>query len=130
MSEYYKHRVNNIVAESETQQDNTVTDNNEDNDFIDKATAIVMKNMGDTDFGIDNLCREMAMSRTLFYGKIKTLTAQTPQDFIRNIRLHRAAKLLHEGKQILDVCAICGFTNSKHFITVFKKQFGVSPSKF
>lgn len=130
MSEYYKHRVNNIVAESETQQDNTVTDNNEDNDFIDKATAIVMKNMGDTDFGIDNLCREMAMSRTLFYGKIKTLTAQTPQDFIRNIRLHRAAKLLHEGKQILDVCAICGFTNSKHFSTVFKKQFGVSPSKF
>ena len=40
------------------------------------------------------------------------------------------AYLLREGKQILDVCAICGFTNSKHFSTVFKKQFGVSPSKF
>ena len=131
MSEYYKHRVDNIITEGKAvQQDINTTETNEDSDFIDKATAIVMENMGDTDFGIDNLCREMAMSRTLFYGKIKTLTAQTPQDFIRNIRLHRAANLLREGKQILDVCAICGFTNSKHFSTVFKKQFGVSPSKF
>ena len=131
MSEYYKHRVDNIVTEGKAaQQDINTTEANEDSDFIDKATAIVMENMGDTDFGIDNLCREMAMSRTLFYGKIKALTAQTPQDFIRNIRLHRAANLLREGKQILDVCAICGFTNSKHFSTVFKKQFGVSPSKF
>ena len=131
MSEYYKHRVDNIVTEGKAaQQDINTTEANEDSDFIDKATAIVMENMGDTDFGIDNLCREMAMSRTLFYGRIKTLTAQTPQDFVRNIRLQRAAKLLHEGKQILDVCAICGFTNSKHFSTVFKKQFGVSPSKY
>ena len=131
MSEYYKHRVDNIVTEGKAaQQDINTTEANEDSDFIDKATAIVMENMGDTDFGIDNLCREMAMSRTLFYGRIKTLTAQTPQDFVRNIRLQRTAKLLHEGKQILDVCAICGFTNSKHFSTVFKKQFGVSPSKY
>ena len=131
MSEYYKHRVDNIITEGKAvQQDINTTETNEDSDFIDKATAIVMENMGDTDFGIDNLCREMAMSRTLFYGKIKALTAQTPQDFIRNIRLQRAANLLREGKQILDVCAICGFTNSKHFSTVFKKQFGVSPSKF
>ena len=131
MSEYYKHRVDNIITEGKAvQQDINTPETNEDSDFIDKATAIVMENMGDTDFGIDNLCREMAMSRTLFYGKIKALTAQTPQDFIRNIRLQRAANLLREGKQILDVCAICGFTNSKHFSTVFKKQFGVSPSKF
>ena len=46
------------------------------------------------------------------------------------VNRNRAANLLREGKQILDVCAICGFTNSKHFSTVFKKQFGVSPSKF
>ena len=131
MSEYYKNRVDNIITEGKAvQQDINTPETNEDSDFIDKATAIVMENMGDTDFGIDNLCREMAMSRTLFYGKIKALTAQTPQDFIRNIRLQRAANLLREGKQILDVCAICGFTNSKHFSTVFKKQFGVSPSKF
>lgn len=127
MSEYYRKRVDKIANDGHTMEEQ---ETNDDNRFIDKATNIVISRMADTDFDIDQLCREMAMSRTLFYGKIKTLTAQTPQDFIRNIRLQRAASLLNDGKKILDVCAICGFANSKHFSTVFKKRFGVSPSKY
>ena len=71
----------------------------------------------------------MAMSRTLFYGKLKTLTAQTPQDFVRTIRLERAAALLRDGKGVQEVSVLVGFTNTKHFSTVFKKHIGVSPSK-
>lgn len=127
LSEYYRKRVDRIANNGHTTEE---PETSGDNKFIDKATEFVMSKMSDTDFGIDQLCREMAMSRTLFYGKIKTLTAQTPQDFIRNIRLQRAASLLRDGKQIIDVCTICGFTNSKHFSTIFKKHFGVSPSKY
>lgn len=135
LSEYYRQRVDKIATDAKHIDENGKNEENDlldtsDNLFIDKATRVVMERMSDTDFGIDHLCREMAMSRTLFYGKIKTLTAQTPQDFIRNIRLQRAASLLREGKQIMDVCVICGFANTKHFSTVFKKQFGVSPSKY
>lgn len=139
MSEYYRRRVRLLAGEAQSAKDDETLPNEEntpnntsdaDQNFINKATGIVMNNMSDTDFDIESLCREMAMSRTLFYGKIKTLLAQTPQEFVRNIRLQHAASLLREGKHIIDVCTICGFVNSKHFSTIFKKKFGVSPSKF
>ena len=76
------------------------------------------------------LCREMAMSRTLFYGKLKTLTGQGPQDFMRLIRLEQAAQYLKQGDSVLDVSVKTGFVNVKYFSTVFKKHFGVSPSRY
>ncbi len=104
--------------------------NTEDKAFLDKAARIVLENIKDTDFNIDRLCYEMAMSRTLFYGRLKALTSQTPQDFIRLIRLEQAAALLKQGKQVIDVAVITGFVSPKHFSTVFKKHFGVAPSKY
>lgn len=110
---------------SESQQINEY-----DREFVDKATRIVLENISDTAFNIDKLCSEMAMSRTLFYGKLKALTSQPPQDFIRLIRLEHAAALIKQGETILDVSVMTGFINSKYFSTVFKKHFGVSPSKY
>lgn len=98
--------------------------------FVEKATRLVLDNLSDTDFTIDRLCREMAMSRTLFYGKLKTLTGQGPQDFMRLIRLEQAALYLKQGDSVLDVSVKTGFVNVKYFSTVFKKHFGVSPSKY
>lgn len=104
--------------------------NTQDQVFVDKTTRLVMDNLSDTDFNIDRLCREMAMSRTLFYGRLKTLTGQAPQDFIRLIRLEQAAMYLEQGDSVLDVSVKTGFVNVKYFSTVFKKHFGVSPSKY
>ena len=104
--------------------------NPQDKAFVEKATQLVMDNISDTDFSIETLCREMAMSRTLFYGRLKTLTGQTPQDFVRMIRLEQAALLLKQGHTVLEVSVSVGFVNAKHFSTVFKKHFGVSPSKY
>lgn len=101
-----------------------------DREFVEKVTSIVMENLASTDFNIDQLCRDMAMSRTLFYGRLKKLTSKSPQDFIRIIRLERAATLIKEGKSVLDVSVMTGFVNVKHFSTTFKKHFGVSPSKY
>ena len=135
MSDYYRQRVERLVnveplATLEETLPQEPEESSESSLFIDKVTHKVMEHMDDPAFSIDALCSEMAMSRTLLYGKLKTLTAQTPQDFIRTIRLQRAASLLSEGTPILEVCTLVGFSNPKHFSTVFKKQFGLPPSKF
>ena len=102
----------------------------EGKNFIERATRIVVENIADSAFSIDCLCREMTMSRTLFYVKLKSFTGKSPQDFIRVIRLERAAALLRTGRPVTDAAALSGFDNPKYFSTVFKKYFGVSPSKY
>ncbi len=102
----------------------------EGSEFIDKVTKLVAGNLSDTNFNIDRLCREMAMSRTLFYIRLKTYTGKSPQDFIRIIRLERAATLLRSGRPVSETATLAGFDNAKYFSTVFKKYFGVSPSKY
>ena len=98
--------------------------------FIKRATQLVIENISDEDFDINKLCREMAMSRTLFYGKLKNLTGQTPQDFIRLLRLEHAATLLRQGQPVTEASLHSGFSNAKYFSTIFKKHFGVSPSQY
>lgn len=104
--------------------------NVEDKAFVEKATQIVLDNLSDENFDINKLCREMTMSRTLFYGKIKAFTSESPQKFIQLLRLEKAAALLKQGYSVLDVATMTGFVNVKYFSTVFKKYFGVSPSKY
>lgn len=99
-------------------------------DFVDKATNLIVENLGNCNFTIDKLCSEMAMSRTLFYVKLKSYTGKSPQDFIRVIRLERAAVLLRNGQSVSEAATLTGFENPKYFSTVFKKYFGVSPSKY
>jgi DNA-binding response OmpR family regulator/two-component sensor histidine kinase len=139
LSKYYLERSLDIArnkleepkATEQTGEDDDQKEINEcDQKFVDKVTSIVMKNLSSTDFNIDRLCRDMAMSRTLFYGKLKKLTSKSPQDFIRIIRLERSATLIKEGNSVLDVSVMTGFVNVKHFSTTFKKHFGVSPSKY
>lgn len=98
--------------------------------FVDTVTKHVLNNISDSEFTIDRLCREMAMSRTMFYVKLKSLTGKSPQEFIRVIRLERAAVLLRSGHNVGRVADEVGFDNAKYFSTTFKKYFGVSPSKF
>jgi AraC-like DNA-binding protein len=99
-------------------------------EFVGMATKLTLDNLKDTDFTIDDLCREMGMSRTLFYVKLKTYTGKSPQDFVRAIRLEKAANLLRQGRSVTEVSVLTGFDNPKYFSTVFKKYFGVSPSKY
>lgn len=93
--------VRNDVSESHqqftclTECDELLTPN--DNAFVAKATNLVIENIKDTSFSIDTLCREMAMSRTLFYSRLKSLTGIAPRDFIRILRLEKAADMLQNG---------------------------------
>lgn len=98
--------------------------------FVDKATNIIISNISDVEFDIEALCREMAMSRTLFFSRLKSLTGKGPQEFIRILKLEKASELLKSGISVSEVCEQTGFANSKYFSTVFKKHFGIPPSKY
>ena len=117
-------------ADSADEEEEAPSAGGEATEFVGMATKLTLDNLKDNDFTIDNLCREMGMSRTLFYVKLKTYTGKSPQDFVRTIRLERAATLLRQGRSVTEVSILTGFDNPKYFSTVFKKYFGVSPSKY
>lgn len=102
-----------------------------DKKFMTQLVELVEDNMTDEEFSIDTLAMEMAMSRSVFYKKMKALTDQNPKDFVRDIRMKKAAHLLREKKySIGEIAYLTGFPNSKYFSTAFKKYYGTSPSIF
>ncbi|MDR1499723.1 MAG: helix-turn-helix domain-containing protein [Tannerellaceae bacterium] len=117
-----------LASEAETGDVNYA--NQLDKDFLDKAILIIEKELANTEFSINDFCRSLGMSRTSVYNKIKTLTNQGPNDFIRMIRLNRARKILKSKKYpIAEIAWMVGFSDPKYFSTCFKRQFGSSPSK-
>lgn len=110
--------------------DAAATAEKENTAFVDIVTKLILDNISDSGFTIDRLCKEMAMSRTMFYVKLKSYTGKSPQEFIRIVRLERAAVLLRSGHKVGNVAEEVGFDNAKYFSTAFKKYFGVSPSKY
>ena len=101
-----------------------------DKEFLDKVMGVIREELSNSEFSINDFCRMLGMSRTSVYNKIKTLTGQGPNDFIRIVRLNQAKELLASRKySIGEVATMVGFSDPKYFSTCFKKQFGASPSK-
>ncbi|NDV58610.1 two-component regulator propeller domain-containing protein [Bacteroides sp. 519] len=101
-----------------------------DKEFLDKAMEIINTEMANPEFSINDFCQTLGMSRTSVYNKIKTLTDQSPNDFIRIIRLNKSKELLLSRKYTIgEVSSMVGFSDPKYFSTCFKKQFSISPSK-
>ncbi|MCC8186790.1 MAG: response regulator [Bacteroides sp.] len=101
-----------------------------DKEFLDRTLEIINQQLSNPEFSINDFCRMLGMSRTSVYNKLKTLTDQSPNDFIRIIRLNRSKELLISRKYTIgEVSYMVGFSDPKYFSTCFKKQFGISPSK-
>jgi len=102
-----------------------------DEKFVKKAVALVEANIASSDFLVEDLCREMGMSRVYFYKKILSLTDKTPSEFIRFIRLKRAADLLEKSQLFVNEVAYqVGFNDPKYFRKYFKDEYGVSPNEY
>lgn len=99
--------------------------------FLDKIMKIIEERLFDSEFKIEDIHSEVGMSRSQFFRKIKALTDQTAGEFVKSLRLKKAAELLTREKiRISDVCYEVGFTDPKYFGKVFRKHFGMSPSDF
>lgn len=99
--------------------------------FLDKVMAYIEKNISNTNLNVEDLAVEVYMSRTTLYRKIKAITNQTTVDFIRTVRLKRAAQLLKtQAHSISEIAYMTGFTEVNYFRKCFKEQFNTTPTEY
>ena len=102
-----------------------------DEQLIDKAVKYVEENMGRSDLTVEQLSQALGMSRVHLYKKILTITGKTPIEFIRVLRLKRAAQYLRESQlSVAEIAYKIGFNNPKYFSKYFREEFGISPSDY
>ncbi|MCH5174847.1 MAG: response regulator [Prevotellaceae bacterium] len=102
-----------------------------DEDFIQRAIKICEEHISDTEFSVEVLGQELAMSRTYLYRKLMNITGKGPAEFIRVIRMKRAKQYLEQSRMpIAEVSAAVGYSTPKRFTENFKTEYGTSPSEY
>jgi AraC-like DNA-binding protein/uncharacterized protein HemY len=102
-----------------------------DQRLLKKVIEVVENNIGDQQFGVEKMAKEMGMSRTNMHRKIKAITGFPPSELIRSIRLRKAAiLLLNQVDSVSQISFQVGFEDHSYFSKSFKKQFGVPPSEY
>lgn len=108
-----------------------ITISSMDERFITKVMASIEAHIGDEHFSVENLRREAGFSNMHFYRKIKALSGQTPSEFLRSMRLKRAAYLLaKKSDHVTQIAYSVGFGSVSYFSKCFKEEFGVTPGSF
>ena len=134
-------RIHNLLAQRRQQQNEfkqnaeaeakDVTISPADEDFLNKALRFVEKNMDNSEYSVDELSDDMAMSRATLFRKMRSVIGMSPTDFIRNTRLKRAAQLITEGRlSVTEIAYSVGYSSPGHFTRSFKKEFGVLPTQY
>lgn len=102
-----------------------------DEQLIQKALDCIEKNMDNPDYSVQQFSQDMGMDRTVLYKKLQSITGLAPSDFMRSIRLKRAAQFLIQGQYpVAEVAEKVGFNTPKYFSKYFKEAFGVTPSQY
>ena len=102
-----------------------------DEEFLEKVVEVITDNITDPNFGVEKLSEMAFMSRSSLHRKITALTDLTPTDFIRVIRLKKAAEMIQEGRyRVGEICYLVGINSPSYFIKLFQKQFGMTPKEF
>ena len=139
--EYLKVCVSNLLsnreklrvsfAHSPFVQANSMAMTKADEAFLKTLKEVVVANMQNSEFCLDDMASLLNMSRSSLNRKIKGILDLTPNDYIRLERLKKAAQLLQEGEcKINEVCYMTGFNTPSYFTKCFQKQFGVLPKDF
>lgn len=102
-----------------------------DEKIIKKCLAIIEENISDSDFTVEYLCNQMGVSRSQLYRKIMALTNMSINNFIKTVRLKRAAQILtQDDSSIVEVMNMVGFSNNSYFTRSFKAEFGCTPKQY
>lgn len=131
-------QIENLLFKKETSRKQLKDKNEElkaeskaEKSLIDLAEKLVENNLKNSDFYIASLLDELHVSRSTFHRKIKQATNQSPSEFIRDIRLKNAVKLMRSGKYNIDeIGTFVGFNSTSYFIRSFKKKYGKTPKDF
>lgn len=141
--EYLIARVVNLLAQRERlreayrslilspQEEVTATPQTPDEIFLAHLYDFMVQNMDNNNLSVEDLVREMALGRTVFFNKLKSLTGLSPVEYIRDIRIKKAAELLLDGRyNITEVTYMVGLNDSRYFAKCFKKAYGVTPTEY
>lgn len=104
--------------------------NNQDKEFLRQVVTLIEENYHRPDLSIAGLAKMMGISRSLLHLKMKKITNMNASDFIKQLRMNKAAELLKKGNSISEVAYQVGFNDPNYFSKVFKKEFKVSPSNY
>lgn len=99
--------------------------------LMERVMKYMNEHLADPDLNVEKLTEDVGISRTQLHRKLKEIAGVSAGEFIRNLRLEQAARLIEEGQiNITQVAYSVGFSNQTHFSTVFKKHYGMSPSEY
>ncbi|MDL2244147.1 response regulator [Parabacteroides sp. OttesenSCG-928-J18] len=102
-----------------------------DKEFVDELHEILVKNLGNSRFSVDEFASQMNVGRTVFYKKVKGLTGYSPNEYLRVMRMKKAAELLATGKlTVSEISYMVGIEDPFYFSKCFKAQFGMAPSVY
>lgn len=102
-----------------------------DKKFLDSIMRVVEKNIADENFKLDEFSRQTGVSKSVLNTKIQSLLGQAPIDFVKTVRLKKAAQLLESNAySISEISLMVGFIDPGYFSTSFKKHFGETPSEY
>jgi signal transduction histidine kinase/DNA-binding response OmpR family regulator/ligand-binding sensor domain-containing protein len=106
------------------------TSSHVDKKLIKDALRHIEKNIDNASYSVEQLSKDLFMDRTGLYRKLSAIVGQTPSEFIRSVRLKRAAQLLVEGFPVAEVAAKVGFGTTSYFTKCFQDEFGIKPSQY
>lgn len=102
-----------------------------DKQFADRLTAVVTENLSNPDFTVDDFAQAMSLGHTILYRKVKGVTGYAPKEYLRIMRMKKAAELLLKpGTNVSEVAYAVGMSDPLYFSKSFKRQFGVSPTAY
>jgi ligand-binding sensor domain-containing protein/AraC-like DNA-binding protein len=128
-----KLEMNQLTTNTKTSIDiylNKPTVSGPDEVLLHKVLELVEKNLSSSSYSVEQLSKDLSMDRTNLYRKLSVLIDMNPSDFIRSVRLKRAALLLEKGFRVSEVAAQVGFGTTSYFSKCFQEAFGVAPSQY
>ena len=140
--EYLMTRIENILRQRKNLQETyrssllslqpkQLKEQSPDETFLAHLLEYMERNMDNSDLTVDDLVREMTLGRTVFFNKLKSLTGLSPVEFIREVRIKRAAQLLEKGHyNVTEITYMVGMNDSRYFAKCFKNAFGVTPTEY
>ena len=129
LRELFSQKIASPGSFTQNLQDSSISST--DQKFLQKVNEVIEESMQDYDFGAELFSSKMNMSRMQLHRKLKAIINQSAGEFIRTIRLNRAASLLmKKSGNVTEVSFEVGFNNLSWFTKCFKEQFGVLPSEY
>lgn len=124
-------RLRDFYASGREIEPEQLTFNDLDQEFLEKAIKIIEANLDEYDFSVEKLSRELGMSRSNLYLKVKAITGESVTALIKRIRLKKAAGLLEQRKYtVAEIAYMCGFNTPSYFSTAFKQFYGYMPTEY